>query len=69
MFGGTQPALSINLDAHTNIDSLSFSFDGTLATQYLRHDHRAEHQECDSRSRFRISTCSKPPLARTRRRR
>jgi hypothetical protein len=35
MFGGMQPALSINLDASTNIDSLSFSYDGTLATQYL----------------------------------
>jgi hypothetical protein len=35
MFGGIQPALSINLDASTNIDSLSFSYDGTLATQYL----------------------------------
>lgn len=35
LFGGTQPALSINMDATTNIDSLSFSYDGTLATQYL----------------------------------
>jgi hypothetical protein len=35
MFGGPQPALSINFDATTNIDSLSFSYDGTLATQYL----------------------------------
>lgn len=35
MFGGPQPALSINLDASTNIDALSFSYDGTLATQYL----------------------------------
>jgi len=35
LFGGPQPALSINLDASTNIDSLSFSFDGTLATQYV----------------------------------
>ncbi|MGH9429922.1 MAG: hypothetical protein ACRD3T_00100 [Terriglobia bacterium] len=35
LFGSPQPALSINLDASTNIDSLSFSFDGTLATQYL----------------------------------
>jgi hypothetical protein len=35
LFAGTQPALSINLDASTNIDSLSFSYDGTLATQYL----------------------------------
>jgi hypothetical protein len=35
MFGGPQPALSINFDASTNIDSLSFSFDGTLSTQYL----------------------------------
>jgi hypothetical protein len=35
LFGSPQPALSINLDASTNIDSLSFSFDGTLATQYV----------------------------------
>jgi len=35
LFGGTQPALSINMDASTNIDALSFSYDGTLATQYL----------------------------------
>jgi hypothetical protein len=35
LFGGPQPAFSINLDASTNIDSLSFSYDGTLATQYL----------------------------------
>jgi hypothetical protein len=35
MFGGVQPALSINLDATTNLDSLSFSYDGTLATNYL----------------------------------
>jgi hypothetical protein len=35
LFGGTQPAMSINLDANTNIDSLTFSYDGTLATQYL----------------------------------
>jgi hypothetical protein len=35
MFGTTQPAMSINLDAETNVDSLSFSYDGTLATQYI----------------------------------
>jgi hypothetical protein len=35
MFGGPQPALSIDFDGSTNIDSLSFSYDGTLATQYL----------------------------------
>ena len=35
MFGGVQPALSINFDANTNVDSLSFSYDGTLATQYV----------------------------------
>ncbi|CAB3803387.1 hypothetical protein LMG28688_05776 [Paraburkholderia caffeinitolerans] len=35
LFGGPQPALSINLDASTNLDSISFSYDGTLATQYL----------------------------------
>jgi hypothetical protein len=35
MFGSMQPALSIDFDATTNIESLSFSFDGTLMTQYL----------------------------------
>jgi hypothetical protein len=35
MFGGMQPALSINFDGSSNIDSLSFSYDGTLATQYF----------------------------------
>ncbi len=35
MFGGPQPALSINFDGSTNIDGLSFSYDGTLATQYF----------------------------------
>lgn len=35
LFGGTQPALSINFDGNSNLDSLSFSYDGTLATDYL----------------------------------
>jgi len=35
MFGGMQPAMSINFDATSNVDSLSFSYDGTLETQYL----------------------------------
>jgi hypothetical protein len=35
MFGGTQPAISINFDSNTTLDSLSFSYDGTLATNYL----------------------------------
>jgi hypothetical protein len=35
MFGGMQPALSINLDASTNLDSISFAYDGTLATNYI----------------------------------
>jgi hypothetical protein len=35
MFGGTQPAISINFDGATNVDSLNFSYDGTLATNYL----------------------------------
>ena len=62
MFGGTQPALSINLDASTNVDSLSFSYDGTLATQLPGHHHRAELEDPDSRSRSRTSTCFKPRL-------
>jgi hypothetical protein len=35
MFGGPQPAGSINFDATTNWDSFSSSYDGTLATQYF----------------------------------
>jgi hypothetical protein len=35
MFGGPQPAHSINFDASSTLDSLNFSYDGTLATQYL----------------------------------
>jgi hypothetical protein len=35
MFGGTQPAMSINFDGTTTLDSLNFSYDGTLATNYL----------------------------------
>jgi len=35
MFGGPQPAHSINFDSTSTLDSLSFSYDGTLATQYL----------------------------------
>jgi hypothetical protein len=35
LFGGTQSAISIDMDASTNVDSLSFSYDGTLATTYL----------------------------------
>jgi hypothetical protein len=35
MFGGVQPALSIDFDATSNIDSLNFSYDGTLSTQYV----------------------------------
>jgi len=35
LFGGPQPALSIDFDSSTNLDSLSFSYDGTIATQYI----------------------------------
>ena len=35
MFGGTQPAMSIDFDGSTTLDQLSFSYDGTLATNYL----------------------------------
>jgi hypothetical protein len=35
IFASTQPALSINFDSVTNVDSLSFSYDGLLATQYF----------------------------------
>ncbi len=33
--GPPQPALSVNMDAHTNVESLSFSFDGLAKTQYF----------------------------------
>jgi hypothetical protein len=35
MFGGTQSAISIDFDGATTLDQLSFSYDGTLATNYL----------------------------------
>jgi hypothetical protein len=35
LFNGPQAALSINFDASTNIDGLSFSYDGSVATQYF----------------------------------
>ncbi len=35
LIGGTQPALSIDFDSETTLDSLNFSYDGTLATDYL----------------------------------
>ena len=35
LFGSPQSALSINFDGTTTIDSLNFSYDGTLATQYF----------------------------------
>jgi hypothetical protein len=35
MFGGPQPAHSINFDGSSTLDSMSFSYDGTLATQYI----------------------------------
>jgi len=34
-FGAVQPALSVNLDAETNVESLSFSFDGMGKKLYL----------------------------------
>lgn len=33
-WGEVQPALSINSDAHTNVESLSFAYDGTQATLF-----------------------------------
>jgi hypothetical protein len=33
--GVPQPALTVNMDAHTNVDSLSFSFDGIGKTIYV----------------------------------
>lgn len=33
--GDVQPALNVNSDAHTNVDSLSFSYDGTSAKLFL----------------------------------
>ena len=37
-FGGflpTQPALSVNMDAATNVESVNFSYNGLAATQYI----------------------------------
>jgi hypothetical protein len=34
-FGSPQSALSINFDGSSNLDSLNFSYDGTMATQYV----------------------------------
>jgi hypothetical protein len=33
--GVPQPALSVNMDAHTNVESLSFSYDGLSKTLYI----------------------------------
>lgn len=33
--GVPQPALNINMDAHTNVESLSFGYDGLSKTQYV----------------------------------
>ena len=35
LFGGVQGALNINFDGNSNLDSLSFSYDGTLAANYM----------------------------------
>jgi hypothetical protein len=32
--GPPQPALSVNMDAHSNVESLSFAYDGSVATLY-----------------------------------
>src|SRR5271163_529518 len=34
LFGGNQPAISINLDSETTLDQISFSYDGTVVTDY-----------------------------------
>lgn len=34
LFGGNQPAISINLDSATTLDQISFSYDGTVVTDY-----------------------------------
>jgi hypothetical protein len=34
-FGAIQPALSINMDAQTNVDALNFTFDGSASTLYI----------------------------------
>ena len=33
--GPAQPALSVNMDAHTNVESLSFTYDGLSKTLYV----------------------------------
>src|SRR2546422_11524803 len=59
IFGGTQPAVSINFDGSTNIDSLNFSYDGTLATQYLAtiiepNTKRSEEHTSELQSRLHL---------------
>jgi hypothetical protein len=40
--GVPQPALTVNMDAHTNVESLSFSFDGLAKTLYVLLVHNRE---------------------------
>jgi hypothetical protein len=40
--GAVQPALSVNMDAHTNVESLSFSFDGMAKTLFVFMIHSKE---------------------------
>ena len=40
-----QPALNVNMDAHTNVESLSFSLDGLAEEDAHIHDPRSGHQQ------------------------
>ena len=42
--GVPQPALSTNMDAHTNVESLSFSLDTEQKTLPIRFDPGTDHQ-------------------------
>ena len=61
-FGVPQPALNINMDAHTNVDSLSFSRHGENVCGPL---HPLDPSQARSRSPFPTSTCSSRRSARS----
>ena len=57
-----QPALNVNMDAHTNVESLSFSFDGRQEGRADRvHPERAD-QGADPDPASRTSSRCNPPL-------
>ena len=53
--GGPQPALSINMDAHTNVESLSFTSTARWRSKYLVTIIELIYARCRFRSRSRTS--------------